>query len=206
MIGCGGSSDMTADAVCGDGAGSEAASPGLRRLNMAGAAAVAIMAGSLLLAGTIMSGCAGAGRGRIPPGLPVSREPLPGSDRHFPSQDPANQPRPGAPDAFPDPDGPRSEPGSTHTQPVGGQAIREPAGQAFYQVQVFASGSAESAREKAMEIAERLYLPVRVIREGGLHLVRVGEADDRGEAERLLQLTIDLGFRDAMVIESQAVR
>ncbi len=206
MRGCGASSDNAAWAVPWKSAGSRSGNAGLRCFTWAGTAAVAITAGSLLLAGTFMSGCAGARRGHIPPGPPLSREPLPGSDRVYPSQDPGNQARPEAPDAFPAPGGSRAEPGSTRTQPAGGQATREPAGQTLHEVQVFASGSAEAAREKAVEIAEMLHLPVRVIREGGLHLVRVGEAADRGEAERLLRMAIHLGYRDAMVVASQTTR
>ncbi len=167
--------------------------------------AAVLTAALLFLVCTLLSGCAGARRGEIPPGPPLSREPLPGSDRVYPSQDPGNQASPGAADAFPAPGGSRAVPGAVEAAPVPGVA-REPAGPVLYQVQVFASGSVEAARNRAIEIAEMLHLPVRVIREGGLHLVRVGEEHDIGEAERLKRLAVDLGYRDAMVVESRTAR
>lgn len=57
-----------------------------------------------------------------------------------------------------------------------------------------------------MEIAERMQMPVRVIQDGGLYLVRAGDARDPVEAGRLQKLAFDLGYRDAMIVPPQQDR
>lgn len=143
------------------------------------------------------------------PGAGKDLPPVPGADRVYPSDDPRNRPSSGAPEAFPLPGGvpfvpPRA---TTETPRVKGEAAVPPrvgSTPTGFAVQLFASRSRAMAEERAREIAARLGEPVEVREENGLFKARIGAMPGRSEAERLRRRAIELGFRDAFVVERTA--
>jgi hypothetical protein len=150
---------------------------------------------------------------------------LPGTNRVYPSQDPRNQAKADAPEAFPlggavagsvagkaAADSVDEGSGSERVAeaPPAGSAVQEPAaaGSApapsspspVWSVQVLASSSISVARERAEALAPFFSEPLRVEPAGGLFKVRVGRCATRDGAEALRRKAIDAGLRDAFVV------
>jgi hypothetical protein len=155
--------------------------------------------------------------------------PLPGTDRVYPSQDPRNQARPGAPEAFPltgaleapgagvpvaaevveqpalTPAAGNAAPDSVAAEPGTAESAAEsPPPAAAWSVQLLASSSMPVARERAESLAPYFAEPTRVEPEGGLFKVRVGRCGSRDEAEALRRRASELGLRDAFVVPPKA--
>ncbi len=169
--------------------------------------------------------CAGARRAATPPSKDVdlaepspaapvpavgrNLPPVPGADRVYPSDDPRNRPNSGASEAFPLPGNvtPVQTRVTTERLRVNGEgAILPPGGSTptGFAVQLFASRSRAMAEERAREIAAHLGEPVEVREENGLYKARIGAMSGRSEAEQLRRRVIELGFRDAFVVERVA--
>jgi cell division septation protein DedD len=73
---------------------------------------------------------------------------------------------------------------------------------AGYRVQIFASGSAESAESVRQAAATRLGTPVYVEDVGGSFKVRVGDCATRHDAEALLERCRGAGYGDAWIVAS----
>jgi hypothetical protein len=145
---------------------------------------------------------------------------LPGQNRTLPSEDPRNQGE--APEATPSgtavqtvPAVPAGESGETRSGPIPARASASnepptvpshlpppiPPGESRFRVQVLASTSPVNAFRLREEIQETLGLAVFVEQEQGISKVRVGDLEERAEAETLRRRLFGLGYQDAFVVE-----
>lgn len=71
-----------------------------------------------------------------------------------------------------------------------------------YRVQIFATGSYESAKSMRQTVASALGIPAYIDRVDGVYKVRVGDCPSRTEAEDLLQRCRRAGYSDAWIVSS----
>lgn len=184
-----------------------------------------VRGGAIALVAVAFLGCAGPRRAvPLPPAEADLTEPRPapaggveiplppGAERLYPSEDPRNAPVPGRGEAFPHPSGaatpPRpvvpspspSAPPAAAPAPAGARS-----GRSTFLVQLFASGSHETAGRRAEALSEHFDRPVVIEEERGLFKVRIEAPGGRDSAEALRRRAVELGFRDAFVIERSVV-
>lgn len=191
-----------------------------------------VRGGAIALVAVAILGCAGPRRTvPLPPAEADLTEPRPapaggveiplppGAERLYPSEDPRNAPVPGQGEAFPPPSGavPPPRPAASAPSPSAPPAARSappaaaPAragarsGRSTFLVQVFASGSHETAGRRAEALSARFDRPVVIEEERGLFKVRIEAPGGRESAEELRRRAVELGFRDAFVIERSVV-
>jgi hypothetical protein len=72
-----------------------------------------------------------------------------------------------------------------------------------FRVQVFATGSRESAESFEMDVETRLGVATYLERIDGIYKVRVGDCRSRQQAEDLRQRCRDAGYKDAWIVTTQ---
>jgi hypothetical protein len=72
-----------------------------------------------------------------------------------------------------------------------------------YRVQVFASGSGESAQSIREAVQIRLGTSAYIVQLDGIYKVRIGDCRNRSEAETLLLRCREAGYQDAWIVSSR---